>query len=126
MSAKGIVQSVIEEVKSVLAKAEGVLSGEVTAERAEAVGRALTEAVSAGWVAGFRSWLEEQDFEEETIQREGTTYRYKLDSEKEFLTPGGLMRVRRRVYQPGRGREMFHPFGRGLGHGGGVRHGGSA
>jgi len=110
MSAKGIVQSVIEEVKSVLAKAEGVLSGEVTAERAEAVGRALTEAVSAGWVAGFRSWLEEQDFEEETIQREGTTYRYKLDSEKEFLTPGGLMRVRRRVYQPDAGGKCFIPL----------------
>jgi hypothetical protein len=109
MSAKGIVQSVIEEVKSVLAKAEGALSREVTPERAEEVGRALTEAVSAGWVAGFRTWLEEHDPQAETIQREGTVYRYKLDSEKEFLTPGGLMTVRRRVYPPDAGGKCFIP-----------------
>lgn len=109
MSAKGIVQSVVEEVKRVLAKAEGTLSGEVTPERAEEVGRALTEAVSAGWVAGFRTWLEEHDPQAETIQREATVYRYKLDSEKEFLTPGGLMTVRRRVYQPDAGGKCFIP-----------------
>jgi hypothetical protein len=109
MSAKGIVQSVIEEVKSMLAKAEGVLSREVTPERAEEVSRALTEAVSAGWVAGFRTWLEEHDTKAETIQREGTVYRYKLDSEKEFLTPAGPMTVRRRVYQPDAGGKCFIP-----------------
>jgi hypothetical protein len=110
MSTKGIVQSVIEEVKSVLAKAAGALSGEVTPERAEEVGRALTRAMSAGWVAGFRTWLEEHEAEEETIRREGKVYRYKLDSEKEFLTPGGLMKVRRRVYQPDAGGKCFIPL----------------
>ena len=109
MSAKGIVQSVIEEVKSILAEAEGVLSREVTPERAEEVSRALTEAVSAGWVAGFRTWLEAHDAKAETIQREGTVYRYKLDSEKDFLTPGGPMTVRRRVYQPDAGGKCFIP-----------------
>jgi hypothetical protein len=110
MSAKGIVQSVIKEVKSVLAKAEGLLQGEVTPERAEEVGRTLTEAVSAGWVEGFRTWLQHHDPQEETIQREGTVYRYKLESEKEFLTPGGLMTVRRRVYQPDAGGKCFIPL----------------
>ncbi len=109
MCAKGIVQSVIEEVKSVSAKAEGALSGEVTPQRAEEVSRALTEAVSAGWVSGFRTWLEAHDSKAETIQREGTVYRYKLDSDKGFLTPGGPMRVRRRVYQPDGGGECFLP-----------------
>lgn len=110
MSAKEIVQSVIEEVKSVLATAEERLSGEVTPERAEEVGRVLTEAVSAGWVAGFRTWLEEHERQEETLQREGKVYRYKLDSEKEFLTPGGRMTVRRRVYQPDAGGKCFIPL----------------
>lgn len=110
MSAKGILQSVIDQVKSVLAEAEGVLSGEVTPERAEEVSRTLTEAASAGWVAGFRTWLEQHDPEEETIQREGKVYRYKLDSEKEFLTPGGLMTVCRRVYQPDAGGKCFIPL----------------
>jgi hypothetical protein len=110
MSAKGIVQSVIDEVKSVLAEAEGLLSGEVSPGRAEEVGRALTEAVSAGWVAGFRTWLEQHDAPEETIQRQGLVYRYKLDSEKEFLTPGGPLTLRRRVYQPDAGGKCFIPL----------------
>jgi hypothetical protein len=110
MSAKGIVQSVIEQVKSVLAKVEETLSGEVTSERAEEVGQALTEAVSAGWVAGFRSWLEAHDTDDGAIEREGKVYRYKLDSEKEFLTPGGLMTLRRRVYQPDAGGKCFIPL----------------
>ena len=93
-----------------MAEAEGLLAGEVSPEQAEKVGQALTAAVSAGWVAGFRTWLEEHDALEETIQREGLVYRYKLDSEKEFLTPGGRMTLRRRVYQADAGGKCFIPL----------------
>jgi hypothetical protein len=110
MHAEGIVQAVVEKVKAVLSQAQQLLEAEVTPERAEQVSRVLTEALSAGWVEGLRGWLKAREPEAATLEIEGTTYRFKLESAKEFLTPGGVMKLSRRIYQPDQGGPCHVPL----------------
>jgi hypothetical protein len=100
----------LTKIKAVLSQTEDVLASEVTPEHAEEVNRLLGEAMSAGWTEGVRRWLATAETGAETIEVNGTTYRYKLDSEKEFLTPGGLMKLTRRVYQPDAGGTCHVPL----------------
>jgi hypothetical protein len=110
MSSSTIMEAILTKIKVVLSEAEAVLAGEVTPERAEEVSRLFNEAMSAGWVEGLRTWLMASETDAETMEVDGVTYRYKLDSEKEFLTPGGLMKLVRRVYQPDIGGECHVPL----------------
>ncbi len=59
--------------------------------------------MSAGWTEGLQTWLATAETERDTIEVENVLYRYKLESEKEFLTPGGMIKLTRRVYQPDAG-----------------------
>jgi hypothetical protein len=110
MSAKEIMAAIVTKVKAVLAEAEGVLDGELTPQRAEEVSRVLRETASAAWVEGFRTWLEGHQTDAPTVEVDGETYRYKLDSEKEFLTPGGRMLLNRRIYQRDEGGPCYIPL----------------
>ena len=87
MSSTVIMDAVVSKIKSVLSKSDDVLASEVTPERAEEVNQLLAEALSAGWTAGLRAWLATAESDAETIEKDGVTYRYKLASDKEFLTP---------------------------------------
>jgi hypothetical protein len=60
--------------------------------------------------AGFRTWLEQADRPEATIQRDGRTLRFKLVSDKEFLTPCGPVVVSRRLFQEDRGGPTVVPL----------------
>ena len=90
MSSAMIMEAILTKIKAVLSEAEEVLASGVTPEASEAVNRLLGEAMSAGWTEGLQTWLATAETDAETIEVEGKTYRYKLDSEKEFLTPGGI------------------------------------
>ncbi len=59
---------------------------------------------------GLQTWLATAETDAETIEVEGKTHRYKLGSEKEFLTPGGMIRLTRRVYQPDAGGQCHVPL----------------
>ena len=87
-----------------------MLASEVTPENAEEMNRLLGEAMSAGWTEGLRTWLATAETDAETIDVNGVRYRYKLDSEKEFLTPGGMLKLVRRVYQPDAGGKCYVPL----------------
>ena len=110
MSSAMIMEAILTKIKAVLSAAEEVLASAVTPEASEEVNRLLREAMSAGWTAGLQTWLATAETDAETIAVEGKTYRYKLDSEKEFLTPGGMIRLTRRVYQPDAGGQCYVPL----------------
>jgi hypothetical protein len=102
--------AIVSKIKSVLSEAEEVLASDVTPETAEEMNRLLAEAMSAGWTVGLGTWLRTAETDAETIEVEGVTYRYKLDSEKEFLTPGGMLKLTRRIYQPDAGGKCYIPL----------------
>lgn len=110
MSARAIMEAVLSKIKSVLLEHGELLESEVTSERAEEVNQLLAATMSAGWVEGLKSWLVTAETGAETLEKDGVTFRYKLDSEKEFLTPGGMMKLTRRVYQPDAGGECYVPL----------------
>jgi hypothetical protein len=102
--------AMVEKVKAILAEEADLLDGELTPENAEAVAKVMTQAASQAWVEGFRTWLQAHETEVGTLDIDGKTYRYKLDVEKEFLTPGGTMTIARRVYQPDAGGPCHVPL----------------
>jgi hypothetical protein len=110
MSSVVIMDAVLEKIKAVLSEAKEVLASDVTPEQAEEVNRLFGEAMSAGWAAGLETWLSTAESEAETIEIDGVMYRYKLASEKEFLTPGGMIHLMRRVYQPDAGGKCHIPL----------------
>jgi hypothetical protein len=71
----------------------------LTPEQAERVGVLLSQATSAAWVAGYQAYLKAHDTREPVIEVDGEVYRWKMDSAKEFLTPGGPMVLERSLYQ---------------------------
>ncbi len=110
MSSAAIMDTILTKIKTVLLGAEEVLAREVTPEHSEEVNQLLGEAMSAGWTEGLQTWLATAESDSETIEVNGVIHRYKLDSEKELLTPGGMIRLKRRVYQPDAGGKCFVPL----------------
>ena len=110
MSSTAIMDAILGKIKAVLSKGEEILASEVSPEQAEEVNRVLGEAMSAGWTEGLQKWLVTAETDAEAIKVDGVTYRYKLDSEKEFLTPGGVIKLTRRVYQPDAGGKCYIPL----------------
>ena len=110
MSATSIMDAVVNKIKAVLSEAKEVLASDVTPEKAEEVNQLFGEAMSAGWAAGLETWLSGGESEAETMEIDGVIYRYKLDSEKEFLTPAGRIKLTRRVYQPDAGGKCHIPL----------------
>ena len=110
MRAEEIIEVVIERVKTELHKSRSVLEGALTPEQAERVGVVLTQATTAAWVAGYKTYLEAHDIQEPTIHVGGEVYRWKMISPKEFLTPGGPMVLGRNLYQTDSGGTCCVPL----------------
>jgi hypothetical protein len=88
MFASAIVQAVVDKIKDVLGESEALLNSELTTETAEKLGQVLTEAASAGWIEGFRTWLQAHEIYDDTLEINHKLYRFKIDSKKSFLTTG--------------------------------------
>jgi len=110
MSSAAIMDAIVSKIKSVLSTAEEVLASDVSPDMAEEMNRLLGEAMSAGWTEGLQAWLATAETDAETIDVDGVTYRFKLESEKEFLTPGGMIKLTRRIYQPDVGGPCYVPL----------------
>lgn len=110
MSSTTIMDAIVSKIKGVLSQAEELLVSKVTPERAEEMNRLLGAAMSAGWTEGLRAWLATAETDAQSVDMDGKTYRFKLDSEKEFLTPGGMIKLTRRVYQPDAGGKCHVPL----------------
>jgi len=110
MSPAIIMKAILTKIKTVLSESEEMLASAVTPERSEEVNQLLGEAMSAGWTEGLQTWLATVETERDTIEVDNVLYRYKLESEKEFLTPGGMIKLTRRVYQPDAGGKCYVPL----------------
>jgi len=110
MRAEEIIEVVVERVKAELSKSEKVLESELTPKEAERVGAVLTRAMAAAWVEGYHAYLKAHDTTEPTMEVDGETYRWKMISPKEFLTPGGPMVLARSLYQADSGGKCHIPL----------------
>lgn len=82
----------------------------LTPEVAEKMSQALSGALGAGGVAGYRAFLCQYECGEDTIVRDGKTMRLKMMSGKDFMTPFGKMTLERKVYQADRGGQCHVPL----------------
>jgi hypothetical protein len=97
------------KVKSNLQKHSEKLDAELTAENAEIVTKCLMEAVMEAALAGFKTYLQENEIRENTIEHDGQKYQFKCTSPKEFSTLFGKTVLARRLYQNENG-ESFVPL----------------
>lgn len=82
----------------------------LTPQAAEEMSQAISAALGAGGVAGYRAFLRQYEREEDTIVRDGKTMRVKMRNEKAFMTPFGKMALERKVYQADRGGQCHVPL----------------
>lgn len=110
MSWKRIFEVAMERVKVELRKSAAVFEKELTPDSADEVAKALRRAVSGAWVDAFKSYLASHDPKKDTIEVNGEVYRWKISSAKDFLTPGGLMVLKRNLYQRDCGGKCHVPL----------------
>jgi hypothetical protein len=91
------------EVREVFAQA-------VTVDSSLAVMQKMLEITRRMCIAGFQVWLEQADCQEETLERNACTLRFKLASKKEFITLCGPMVVTRRLFQADGGGPTAAPL----------------
>jgi hypothetical protein len=82
----------------------------LTSEMAAAVSKGLQDATLSAARQGYRTFIESYDIDVPTIQMHGTTYRRKLSSPKPVMSPFGLMKVTRHLYQADRGGKSHAPL----------------
>jgi hypothetical protein len=108
---KSMVSAVMSEIKQKLEdfckdREDEALTPNVAAE----ISKSLQEATLCAAREGYRTFIESYDTDVLTIQINGTTYRRKLPSPKPVMSPFGLMKVTRHLYQPDRGGKTHVPL----------------
>ena len=108
---KKMVRVVMSEIKQKLEdfckdRGDEALTPHVAAE----VSKGLQEATLSAAREGYRTFIESYDTDVPTIQINGTTFRRKLPSPKPVMSPFGLMKVTRHLYQPDRGGKTHVPL----------------
>ena len=82
----------------------------LTPAAAERMGEGMGDALAAGGVAGFRSFLLQYERDGDALEHEGRRMRLKRTNPKRFMTPFGEMVLPRKVYQADRGGACFVPL----------------
>jgi len=70
----------------------------------------MSEAISRGALAGLKVYLESQDACAAWIMREDVKYRFKTEGRKELMTPFGVLKLTRSVYQADSGGPIVVPL----------------
>lgn len=89
---------------------QAAMAQEVGVASSLLVMRKLMEMMRGICIAAFRAWLEQADCADDTLERDGHTWRFKLASDKEFVTPCGPLVVTRRLFQDDRGGPTVAPL----------------
>ena len=84
----------------------------LTPALAEQMSQGLQQALSAAGVTALRTFLESYETQADTLEVEGTLYRYKQPSRKRFITPFGEMSLERKLYQADDGGPALVPLDR--------------
>jgi len=99
-----------KNVKLLLNWKDGNVGKRLTADEAENVVKLIEDAVQTAGREAFREWLMQSECREDVIVIGGKTYRFKMDSQKEFLTKLGAMTVSRRMFQQDTGGPTYMPL----------------
>lgn len=110
MSMVALEKLLVQRLREELHKREELLEGELTPERAGQVMGELVDMAATLAREGFQTWLEERDCRDETVQRRGVCHRFKMVSQKEFLTAAGPVVVSRKLYQADAGGPVHVPL----------------
>lgn len=82
----------------------------LTPEIAEEFSEALRTGLSAVGVAAYKAFIESYDEQDNTILKDGTAYRFKQVSQKDYLTPFGETTMDRRLYQSDTNGSSYVPL----------------
>jgi len=101
MQPLNMVRQIVGEFQDRLLKLfQGVKSEGLSPEGFRGFVDGLKQAVNAAGLDALVAAVHRQDETGETVVYEGQVHRFKLDSEKEWLTPFGKATINRRYYQP--------------------------
>ena len=104
-----IIDVMMAKVKSNLQNYAGHLNAGLTSGNAQVVTKCIMDAVMEAAVAGFKTYIQENEIRENTIVHDGQKYQFNRTSAKEFSTIFGKSVFERRLYQNADG-ESFVPL----------------
>jgi len=110
MKAEIIIDQETQKVKLILDWKAGIVGEHLTADEAEGVVKLIEEASREASREVFRQWLMQFECHTDVIVIDGKTYRFKMVSEKKFLTKFGVITVSRRIFQQDNGGQTFIPL----------------
>lgn len=106
-----LITTATEEFKQKLRQAlENLSMTTLTPELAEQVSQGLQESIRSAALVGYRAFLESYDEKQDGLTVNGQILRFKVVSEKIFLTPFGEMTVPRNLYQADAGGPTYAPL----------------
>ena len=106
-----IITTATEEFKQKLRQSfENLSMATLTPELAEQVSQGLQESIRSAALVGYRTFLESYDEKQDVLTVNGQVLRFKIVSEKIFLTPFGEMTVPRHLYQADAGGPTYAPL----------------
>lgn len=110
MKADIIIDQETQKVKLILDWKAGNIGQILTSDEAEKVVQLIEEASQNASREAFKAWLMQHECHDDVIIIEGHTYRFKMVSEKKFLTKFGVIIVPRRIFQQDTGGETYVPL----------------
>ena len=113
MDLASVIEAATEEFKQKLVQqCQELDMARLTPALADQISGSLKQALSAAWVAGFRTFLQGYEEDAPTLEVNGSWYRWKMVSAKRFLTPFGSMVLERKLYQSDYGGATYVPLDR--------------
>ena len=110
MKAEVIIDHETQKVKLVFDWQGGEIGKHLSADEAENVMRLIEEATQQAGREAFKQWLEQFECDADVLEVEGKKYRFKMVSEKTFLTKFGRVTVARRLFQQDVGGKTYVPL----------------
>ena len=110
MKADIIIDQETQKIKLIFDWKSGKIGERLTADEAENVVKLIEEASQNAGREVFKAWLMQFECHGKVIVIDGKTYRFKMVSEKKFLTKFGVITVSRRIFQQDNGGQTYVPL----------------
>jgi hypothetical protein len=110
MKTEMIIDQDTQKVKLIFDWAAGKIGEHLTVAEAENITRLVEQAMQNASREVFKSWLMQHECHADVTVIDGKTYRFKMVSEKKFLTKFGVIVVPRRIFQQDNGGEIYVPL----------------
>jgi hypothetical protein len=110
MKADVIIDQETQKVKLIFDWAAGKIGEHLTADEAENVVKLIEAASQNANREAFKAWLMQHECHDDVTVVDGKTYRFKMVSEKKFLTKFGVIIVPRRIFQQDNGGKTYVPL----------------